>query len=97
MSRATSNLICFMFSFTFTVLSAQMVDPANASDIVFPSGPQDLANFTAGDMDTTAQISIPADAVSIISGGSDGASEKLHFVLHVDLLGEQFLLFYALQ
>ena len=56
-----------------------MVDPANASDIVFPSGPQDLANFTAGDIDTTAQISIPTDAVSIISGGRNGTSVKFGF------------------
>lgn len=47
-----------------------MVDPANASDIVFPSDPQDLANFADGDMDTTAMISIPAEAIGTFKNGT---------------------------
>ena len=60
-----------------------MVDPANASDIVFPSGPQDLANFTDGDMGTTATISIPTEAIGIFSGGRNGTSMNFHFSIYL--------------
>jgi len=67
-----------------------MVDPANTSDIVFPSGPQDLANFTNGDMDTTAMISIPTEAIGIISGWRNGTSGTFHFSVSVVLFEELF-------
>ena len=80
----------YIIAILLTVLSAQMVDPANASDIVFPSGPQDLANFTDGDMGTTATISIPTEAIGIFSGGRNGTSVNFHFSISVVLFEELF-------
>ena len=54
-----------------------MVESTNASDIVFPRGPQDLVNFTAADMNNTAQITIPAEAVSRLATANRTTSEDI--------------------
>lgn len=53
-----------------------MVDSTNVSDIVFPRGSQDLANFTAADMNNTAQITIPAEAVGRLAAANRTNSEE---------------------
>ena len=49
------------------VVNAEMVDTSNVSDIVFPAVDSDLDNFTAAEMNNTAQITIPAEAFTTLS------------------------------
>ena len=52
------------------VVNAEVVDTSNVSDIVFPAVASDLDNFTAVEMNNTAQITIPAEAVNILSAAN---------------------------
>lgn len=75
-----------------------MVDSTNVSDIVFPSGPEDLVNFTAADMNSTAQITIPAEAVGRLAEANRTTSEAvlhnntsyLFSLVNVSLLEDEF-------
>ena len=62
-------IACF-FSY-FIVVSAQVVNSSAASDIVFPTNPDELANFTAVDMNNAAQITIPAEAITQLAAHKD--------------------------
>ena len=55
-------------------MNAEVVDMSNVSDVVFPGIDSDLDNFTAVEMNNTAQITIPAEAITTLSAanGSEG-------------------------
>ena len=48
-----------------------MVNSSAASDTVFPTNPDELANFTAVDMNNAAQITIPAEAITKLAANKD--------------------------
>ena len=52
------------------IVNAEMVDTSNVSDIVFPAVASDLDNFTAVEMNNTAQITIPAEAVTTLNAAN---------------------------
>ena len=54
---------------------AEVVDMLNVSDIVFPANPDQLGNFTATEMDDTAQIIIPADALARLNAGNNNSGQ----------------------
>ena len=51
-------------------MNAEVVDTSNVSDIVFPAIASDLDNFTAVEMNNTAQITVPAEAITILSAAN---------------------------
>ena len=54
------------------MISAQIVNPDNTTDIIFPKNFEDLANFTAIDIHNRAQITIPVQAIKEYSMGEKG-------------------------
>ena len=51
-------------------MNAEVVDTSSVSDIVFPAIDSDLDNFTAVEMNNTAQITIPAEAITTLSAAN---------------------------
>ena len=52
------------------VVNAEVVDTSNVSDIVFPAIDSDLDNFTAVEMNNTAHITVPAEAITTLSAAN---------------------------
>ena len=63
-----SILICIII-----VVNAEVVDISNVSDITFPTSSDELDNFTVVEMDDSAQITIPAGAITKLSAGNSSA------------------------
>ena len=56
-------------------MTAEVVDMLNVSDTVFPASSDQLGNFTATEMDDTAQITIPAEALSRLNAGNNNSGQ----------------------
>ena len=54
-------------------MNGKVVDTSSVSDVVFPTTPDELDNFTVVEMDDSAQITIPAGAITRLSAGNSGA------------------------
>ena len=57
-------------SYFHLVMNVEVVNTSNVSDIVFPAVASELDNFTAVEMNNTAQITIPAEAVTKLSAAN---------------------------
>ena len=66
------------------MISAQIVNPDNTTDIIFPQKFEDLANFTAVDIHTRAQITIPVQAIKEYSMGEKGRKKDIlvYIIVH---------------
>ena len=54
-------------------MKAEVVDTSSVSDVVFPTSADELDNFTVIEMDDSAQITIPAAAITRLSTGNSSA------------------------
>ena len=69
-----SSSFFFFNLYNIIVVKAEVVDTSSVSDVVFPTSADELDNFTVVEMDDSAQITIPAGAITRLSAGNSGAS-----------------------
>ena len=54
------------------VISAEVMDTANLSNVVFSASPDQLGNFSQK-LNETVKIEIPAESLRLLSAGDEGA------------------------
>ena len=72
LSECNHMCYCIKGFFVLIVISAEVMDTANVSNVVFPASPDQLVNFSQ-ELNETVKIEIPAESLRLLSAGDEGA------------------------
>ena len=71
LSQCNHMCYCIKCFFLLIVISAEVMDTANLSNVVFPASP---GNFSQ-ELNETVKIEIPAKPLRLLSAGDEGAGK----------------------